>query len=103
MAVFQSWLNNALSRFRPNSLPNSTSSASSPPRSASNNSRLQFDTATILAAVRDKHGVNIDPDDPAFLLVTINELVLQSVLEEIIARIAESTNQAQEAVDQMQG
>jgi hypothetical protein len=43
------------------------------------------DPKQLIAAVRAKHGIRIEPDDPAFALVTLNELVL----EEAIRRLSE--------------
>src|SRR5215471_17455965 len=39
----------------------------------------------LIAAVRAKHGIRIEPDDPVFALVTINEMVL----EEAVRRLSE--------------
>jgi Transcriptional activator TraM len=43
------------------------------------------DPKQLIAAVRAKHGIRIEPDDPVFALVTLNELVL----EEAIRRLSE--------------
>ena len=43
------------------------------------------DPKQMIAAVRAKHGIRIEPDDPVFALVTINELVL----EEAVRRLSE--------------
>jgi hypothetical protein len=63
--------------------------------------QLVLDTEAIAAAVRHKHGVNLTPDDPAFLLVTINQLVLEGVLEEFDCRISQIIGQAHQEMDEM--
>ena|SRR5215472_3954238 len=44
-----------------------------------------YDPKQLIAAVRAKHGIRLEPDDPVFALVTINELVL----EEAVRRLSE--------------
>jgi hypothetical protein len=48
-----------------------------------------LDLKRITAEVAERHGMLIMPDDPAMLLVTMNELVLQQVIGSIQARTEE--------------
>ena len=41
------------------------------------------DPQQLIAEVRAKHGIRIEPDDPVFALVTINELVLEQAVRRL--------------------
>jgi len=50
-----------------------------------------YDVKQLIAAVRARNGIRVEPDDPIFALVTINELVLEQaarrVSDEITTRL----------------
>ena len=50
---------------------------------------VAFDLKRITAEVAARHGMLLRPDDPAMLLVTMNEVVLQQVIGSIEARTVE--------------
>src|SRR6202158_222504 len=50
---------------------------------------VAFDLKRITAEVAARHGMLLRPDDPAMLLVTMNEVVLQQVIGSIEARAEE--------------
>jgi hypothetical protein len=50
---------------------------------------IALDLKRITAEVAARHGMLVMPDDPAMLLVTMNELVLQQVMGSIEARTEE--------------
>jgi hypothetical protein len=50
---------------------------------------LTLDLKRITAEVASRHGMLLRPDDPAMLLVTMNEVVLQQVIGSIEARTEE--------------
>ena len=52
-------------------------------------SGIALDLKRITAEVAARHGMLVMPDDPAMLLVTMNELVLQQVIGSIEARTEE--------------
>ena len=52
-------------------------------------SEIVLDFKRITAEVAERHGMLVMPDDPAMLLVTMNEVVLQQVLGDIEARTEE--------------
>ena len=45
------------------------------------------DTAKLAAVISERHGVVIPPDDPAWAIVTMNELVLGAVAHEFLGAI----------------
>jgi hypothetical protein len=42
-----------------------------------------YDVKQLIAAVRATNGIRVEPDDPIFALVTINELVLEQVARRV--------------------
>lgn len=50
---------------------------------------VTLDLKRITAEVAARHGMLVMPDDPAMLLVTMNEMVLQQVIGAIEARVEE--------------
>jgi hypothetical protein len=42
-----------------------------------------YDVKQLVAAVRARNGIRVEPDDPIFALVTINELVLEQVARRV--------------------
>ncbi len=48
-----------------------------------------FDRATLIAEVAKRHKILLDPDDPAFALITINEIVLSRAIGIVEARLQE--------------
>jgi hypothetical protein len=49
----------------------------------------RLDLKRITAEVAARHGMLVSQDDPAMLLVTMNEVVLQQVIDSIEARVGE--------------
>jgi hypothetical protein len=47
-----------------------------------------YDVKQLIAAVRARNGIRVEPDDPVFALVTINELVLEQVARRVSDEIA---------------
>jgi hypothetical protein len=46
-----------------------------------------MDVQRLIGAVAARHGILLKPDDAAFALVTINQLVLEEVLTEVLGKI----------------
>jgi len=44
-------------------------------------------TARLIGEVASRYGIRLDPDDPAFALVALNELVLEDAVEQLAARM----------------
>jgi len=50
---------------------------------------LHFDREALIAEVAKRHKILLDPDDPAFALVTINEIVLSRAIAIVEAKLEE--------------
>jgi hypothetical protein len=61
-----------------------------------------LDVKQITAEVAARHGILLKGDDPALLLVTINELVLERSLDVLEARIRRLMGELQQSVGGMQ-
>ncbi len=48
-----------------------------------------FDRKALIAEVAKRHKILLDPDDPAFALITINEIVLSRAIAIVEARLTE--------------
>ena len=48
-----------------------------------------FDREALIAEVAKRHKILLDPDDPAFALITINEIVLSRAIAILEARLKE--------------
>ena len=51
---------------------------------------LHFDREALIAEVAKRHKILLDPDDPAFALITINEIVLSRAIAIVEAKLAET-------------
>ena len=47
------------------------------------------DIKALIGEVAMRHGVTLNPDDPAFVLVTVNQLVLEQAIVELVRRAEE--------------
>lgn len=61
-----------------------------------------MDTKRIIGEVAARHGVRLDEDDPALVLVTISELMLREAREEFVESVRQATAEFVEAADQVQ-
>ena len=51
--------------------------------------QAHFDKEALIAEVAKRHKILLDPDDPAFALITINEIVLSRAIAIVEARLQE--------------
>ena len=51
--------------------------------------QAHFDREALIAEVAKRHKILLDPDDPAFALITINEIVLSRAIAIVEARLEE--------------
>ena len=51
--------------------------------------QAHFDREALIAEVAKRHKILLDPDDPAFALITINEIVLSRAIGIVEARLTE--------------
>jgi len=56
------------------------------------------DVKRLIAEVASRNGIRLDPDDPAFCLVTLNQLVLEEAGEKLAAELRKTTKEFEDAV-----
>ena len=57
---------------------------------------------TLIGEVAARHGITLRSDDPAFALVTVNQLVLEQAMLDLIQRTQEMTAEFDRAGDRLQ-
>src|ERR1051326_5428003 len=60
------------------------------------------DVKRLIAEVASRNGIRLDPDDPAFCLVTLNELVLEETGEKLAAELRKTTKEFEDAVGKVE-
>ena len=60
------------------------------------------DVKGLIAEVAARHGIALRPDDPVFALVTVNQLVLEQTMTELIGRAHQMTNEFDHAATRLQ-
>jgi len=63
---------------------------------------MTIDVERLLAEALAKHGIRLDPQDPAVVLVTLNRLVLEDAAKGVVADIRTATREFEEAADRVQ-
>lgn len=61
-----------------------------------------IDVADLIGEVAKRHGIALGKDDPAFAIVTLNRLVLQRFLDEVVDRIGIAVGEFDEAATRVQ-
>ena len=61
-----------------------------------------IDVERLLAEALAKHGIRLDPHDPAVVLVTLNRLVLEDASKGFVADIRKATVEFEDAADRVQ-
>src|SRR5436309_15277670 len=64
---------------------------------------MPIDAERLLSEALTKHGIRLDPHDPAIVLVTLNRLVLEDAVECVAADIRKATREYEEAANRVQG
>jgi hypothetical protein len=62
----------------------------------------KIDTKDMIAKVAQRHGILLRRDDPAFAIVTMNELVLEAMAAQLIQQVNSSINEFKAAADRIQ-
>jgi hypothetical protein len=60
------------------------------------------DVKALIGEVAARHGITLRPDDPVFALVTVNQLVLEQAMTELIGRTQQLTNEFDQAAARLQ-
>jgi hypothetical protein len=63
---------------------------------------MAIDVERLLAEALSKHGIRLDPHDPAIVLVTLNRLVLEDAVECVAADIRKAPREYEEAANRVQ-
>ena len=63
---------------------------------------MAIDVERLLAEALTKHGIRLDPHDPAIVLVTLNRLVLEDAVDRVAADIRKATREYEEAASRVQ-
>ena len=61
------------------------------------------DVKRLIAEVAARNGIRIEPDDPVFCLVTLNQLILEEAGQEVANEIRTATKSLREAVTTVEG
>jgi hypothetical protein len=61
------------------------------------------DVKRLIAEVASRNGIRLDPDDPAFCLVTLNQLLLEEAGEKLASEVRKATKEFEDAVRQVEG
>ena len=61
------------------------------------------DVKRLIAEVATRNGIRIDPDDPAFCLVTLNQLILEEAGDKFVAEVRSATRDFEDAVHKVEG
>ena len=64
---------------------------------------MAIDVERLLAEALTKHGIRLDPHDPAIVLVTLNRLVLEDAVKCVTADIRKATREYEEALQLRRG
>ena len=56
----------------------------------------------LIGEVAARHGITLRPDDPAFALVTINQLVLEHTIAALVRRVQEATAEFDQSANRIQ-
>ncbi len=64
---------------------------------------MAIEVERMLAEAVAKHGIRLDPQDPAVVLVTLNRLALEDAAKSVSADIRQATREFEEAADRIQG
>lgn len=64
---------------------------------------MAINVERLLTEALTKHGIRLDPQDPAVVLVTLNRLVLEEAVKSVVADIRKATREFEEAAVRVQG
>ena len=62
-----------------------------------------MDIKALIGEVAARNGIRLEPGDPAFALVTLNQLVLEEAVRDLVAEIRAATADFEAAAERVQG
>lgn len=65
-------------------------------------SRTVIDLKRLAAEVSVQHGIRVDPDDPMMAVVTLNRLVFEQAIAQVLERVQGSVREFETAADKVQ-
>jgi len=65
-------------------------------------SRTAIDLKRLAAEVSVQHGIRVDPDDPMMAVVTLNRLVFEQAVSQVLERVQASVRDFETAADKVQ-
>lgn len=60
------------------------------------------DRKRLIGEVAARHGLRLEEDDPAFLLVTLAELTMREAQDEFLAAVRQATNEHEQSAERLQ-
>ena len=60
------------------------------------------DLKRLAAEVSAQHGIRLDPDDPMMAVVTLNRLVFEQAVTEVLDKVTSATREFNQAADKVQ-
>ena len=60
-----------------------------------------LDVKRLISEVASRNGIRLDEDDPAFCLVTINQIVLEETAEKIVEDVRTATREFEQAAERL--
>ena len=64
--------------------------------------RTTIDLKRLAAEVSVQHGIRVDPDDPMMAVVTLNRLVFEQAVAQVLERVQASVRDFETAADKVQ-
>ena len=61
-----------------------------------------MDVKTLIGEVAARNGIRLEPGDPAFALVTLNQLVLEEAVKDLVAEIRAATADFESSAERVQ-
>ncbi len=61
-----------------------------------------YDLKRLAAEVSAQHGIRLDPDDPMMAVVTLNRLVFEQAVAEVLEKVTSATREFNQAADKVQ-
>jgi hypothetical protein len=62
----------------------------------------EVDLKRLASEVSIQHGIRVDPDDPMMAVVTLNRLMLESVVADVIENLQSASRELQESANRVQ-